>query len=166
MPIDITNLITSEANGNEGEGERTMWDLSDRVSEVDAQRVHEVIGDTEDALPGRWNGHDMDIRMATTGARIATLNTQRKLYGNTLHWEMIYDLMQELSIDIMVLTEPGKSDEMRMAAMKNWAIEKQIAADVINRSHTTNGGGDGDTNSDKVGRSEENNQEVQPRACR
>ena len=121
-------------DGNKSEN---IWEISDSITEN-----HRYRGPTIEISENlRWNGDDMDIKNDCTGARIATLNTQRKLFASEVHWEMMKDLMDELAIDILVITEPGKADEMREAALKNWAIGNGMVAEVITRNNTSLAGG-------------------------
>ena len=115
-----------------------IWNLCEGVEETyKTDALEEMEGDN-----GReWCGHNLETKTVSTGVRIATLNTQRKFYADELNWEIVYVMMIELQIDIIVITEPGKADEMRIAALKNWAITKGMAAEAVNRTHISNAGG-------------------------
>ncbi len=121
--------------------EQIIWELGELVEETHPpMEITDMLEPTEVGT-SEWQGHDMTRKLKSTGARIATLNTQRKLFAEQANWEVINELMQEKRIDVMVITEPGKADEMRIAALKNWATQKVMAAEVVNRSNTSIGGG-------------------------
>ncbi len=131
-PADRNDIDTNEMNKSE-----IIWNISEQIE--DRQPIQGPVIETYDN--NRWNGDDMDIKTDCTGARIGTLNTQRKLFASEVHWEMMKELMNELNIDILVVTEPGKADEMREAALKNWAIVNGMAAEVAPRNRTSIAGG-------------------------
>ena len=90
---------------------------------------------------GEWVANDMTVKLSNTGARVATLNTERKLYADERNWEIVAALMKKLGIDILVLTEPGKADAKRMADLQTWAILSGMTANTVNRSNSSLAGG-------------------------
>ena len=109
-----------------------IWALAEQISEMHRKQDEKV-----EETPSNWKGHDMEVRTMSTGLRIATLNTGRKFCGGEVHWEIIRGLMDELEIDIMALTEAGKADEMKIAAIKNWAVQYGSGVEVTTRSNTS-----------------------------
>ena len=120
----------NETDTNEMNKSEIIWNLSEQIENKQPHQGPPI----EEFENTRWIGDDMDIRADCIGARIATLNTQRKFFSSEVHWEMIKELIDKLDIDILVITEPGKADEMREAALKNWAIVNGMAAEVAPRN--------------------------------
>ena len=118
-----------------------IWSLGETLEEAAGHSWQSEEDDEEQEDSEIWGGNNLNKKHDTTGARAATINTARKFYADEENWETIYFLMVYLEIDILVITEPGKSDEMRMAAVKSWAIEKGMSADIVNRNHRTTAGG-------------------------
>jgi hypothetical protein len=122
--------------------EEILWNMSEHMADTEGcdDYDEEELNENGCECP-TWNGDDMSIKTDSTGARIATLNTQRKFFAQDSNREAILSLMKELQIDVLALTEPGKADATRVAALKNWAISEQMAAEVITRSDDSLYGG-------------------------
>ena len=127
----------NEADTNEMNKSEIIWNISEQIEDSQPSQGPPI----EVEMNTRWNGDDMDIKADCTGARIGTLNTQRKLFASEVHWEMVKELMNKFDIDILVITEPGKADEMREASLKNWAIANGMAAEVAPRNRASLAGG-------------------------
>ena len=97
--------------------------------------------DSEDDEIQDWVADDMSVKTSATGVRVATLNTNRKFMAERVNRKIVYDLMKELRIDILVITEPGKADEMAIAELKTWAIGEGLGLNVMNRDNSTSAGG-------------------------
>ena len=109
-------MVGSAANSEE------IWNIQEQMAGATEAAKSDSDDDSQpDALgnPGDWVGDEMWIKSQWTGARIATMNTNRKFMMGEVNWEIIYELMIKNQVDIIVLTEPGKSDEMSIAALKN-----------------------------------------------
>ena len=127
----------NEADTKKMNKSEIIWSISEQIEDSQPSQGPPL----EVEMNTRWNGDDMDIRTDCTGARIGTLNTQRKLFASEVHWELVKELMEKFDIDILVITEPGKADEMREASLKNWAIANGMAAEVAPRNRTSLAGG-------------------------
>jgi len=111
------------------------------IRREDAEIIQTMAPSEDEGESDSWVGHDLSTKTSETGIRVATLNTQKKFFANELNWETIAELMKEMAIDIMVITEAGKANEMRIASLKNWAGKQSMSAKVINRSNTSISGG-------------------------
>ena len=130
-----TESCTNKSDQEIEEREERIWRASEQIESRPQPEIESDIGRTE------WQGHDMSFKTSETGIRIATLNTQRKFFADDTNREVVVNLMEELRIDIMVITEAGKSDEMKIAALKNWAIQNSMSAEVVSRAHKSIAGG-------------------------
>jgi ribonuclease HI len=119
-----------------------LWAMREDVEERMDMRRQERNG-VEDMGTSvqTWVADDMSIKTSSTGVRVATLNTNRKFMADNANRQIILDLMISMRIDIMVLTEPGKTDEMSIAGLKGWAIQQGMSAEVVNRSNSMTAGG-------------------------
>ena len=135
-------VIHSTLTGGSRAAGDAIWGLSEELQHVwDSQEPEEApsVQNADEWID--WVGDHMGTRGPSTGARIATLNTYRKFMPDEQKWEVVYKLMRALDIDILVLTEPGKADEMRTATLKEWAIDKQMSVEMVNRSNRDKAGG-------------------------
>lgn len=88
-----------------------------------------------------YHGDDMGEKGPRVGCRIATLNTAKKLHKARQHKDELTILMEQEKLDILMLQELGKSDSVTIAMFKNYAIEKDMAVEIVSRGPDTTGGG-------------------------
>ena len=81
-------------------------DMSENPDDVTGRNDDEADEQEQwvDPAIAQWLGDYMGKKSPSTGARIVTLNTNRKFMMSELNWEIIYSLMQGMEIDIMVLS--------------------------------------------------------------
>jgi exonuclease III len=69
------------------------------------------------------------------------MNAARKIHKAREHKDEITYLMEKEKLDFLMLQELGKSDNVSIAMFKNYAIEKDMAVEIVSRGPNTTGGG-------------------------
>ena len=109
---DKAHEAGDEPHGDMTVDQQGVWDMCEAIE----QRMAEAsVEHTMSAMtPGpcqheKWHGDDMTERSPKVGCRIATINSAKKLLSNMEHLEEITRLMEQESLDIQIITEPGRA---------------------------------------------------------
>ena len=124
--------------------EQGVWDMCEAIEQRMAESSVEHTMSTMTPEPcrhQRWHGDDMTERGPRIGCRIATVNSAKKLLSNMEHLEEVIQIMKEESIDIQIVTEPGRACQMTAAAIKNNLIKRDMAAEIVFRGTSRTAGG-------------------------
>jgi hypothetical protein len=100
-----------------------------------------TIADESECRHGEWHADDMTVRSCRVGCRLAALNAAKKFHSAESYKDEVSDLMDDLTIDILLIAEPGKLDSVAYAAMRNYAIGKDWAAEAVGRHRDSSAGG-------------------------
>ena len=108
---------------------QTMCDeVATRMEQAAATAMDKILGPMA-CKHREWHGDNMQVKGPHTGARLATLNVAKKLYSHEEYKLEIIQLMEETQVDMMLITEPGGADPMAQAALKNFMIARDMAAE-------------------------------------
>ena len=78
----------------------------------------------------KYYGHDMTDKVGEVGCRLMTYNTQGKCgieTGGRMHLEDILDFIEQMGVDIAVLTDPGEIKK-KTATIRRKVQERQWTA--------------------------------------
>ena len=79
----------------------------------------------------------MVAKKPEVGCKIATMNVAKKIFSHSENIKEVLALMEDLDIDIQMITEPGKADVMAVASLKNRLIKMDMGTEVVSRGKDT-----------------------------
>ena len=137
------NMLGGEDQEIPSQWEEEQGEIAERTEkERQREMAEQIERDTlEDGRTEEWIGINMNTRPSTVGMRVATQNANKKLYASQENREHVMKEMRRRQIDVMIVTEPGKGDNMNTTALKNYATRMQSRVECTTRGNNTNCGG-------------------------